>query len=72
MEDSTFLTAADIMRELVVSRSTAYRILQRLPQVHVGGLVRVRRADLEAALDAGRLDCIGERYRPQGDDHGRR
>lgn len=72
MDLPEYVSAADIMRTLYVSRATAYRVLQRLPKVHIGTLVRVRREDFEAALDAGRLDCIGEQYRPQGDDHGRR
>jgi excisionase family DNA binding protein len=53
-ERSTLLTATDVARELNVSRSFAYQLLQRgtIPVVRLGRAVRVRPQDLDAFIEA--------------------
>jgi excisionase family DNA binding protein len=52
------LTATDVARELNVSRSFAYQMMQRgtIPVVRLGRAVRVRPQDLDAFIDANVSD----------------
>jgi excisionase family DNA binding protein len=54
MCNTVLLTADDVARELSVSRSFAYQMMQRgtIPVVRLGRAVRVRPQDLDAFIEA--------------------
>src|SRR5690349_14869626 len=47
-----YLKAAEVMRELTVSKSSAYALIRRMPHVKDGRILRVKRTDFEAWLKA--------------------
>ena len=53
--DANFLTPRDIQRELQIGERLTYKLLraQAIPNTRVGNLYRVRREDLEKALEGG-------------------
>jgi excisionase family DNA binding protein len=53
--DVTFLTPRDIQRELRIGERLTYRLLRAgsIPSIRVAGMYRVRRQDLDEALESG-------------------
>ena len=54
-QPTEFLTARDVMDELRIGERLCYRLLKSgaIPSVRVNGLYRIRRQDLEEALERG-------------------
>ena len=54
-QPTEFLTARDVMDELRIGERLCYRLLKSgaIPSVRVNGLYRIRRQDLEEALESG-------------------
>ncbi len=54
-QTSFFLTPQDVQAELRISERLCYRLLraQAIPNVRVGHLYRIRREDLDEALESG-------------------
>ncbi len=52
VEPSNWLSPKDLQRELQIGEKLAYRLIKRgtVPSVRVGGLIRIYRPQLEAAL----------------------
>jgi len=53
--DATFLTAADVSTRLQIGERLTYKLLrsQAIPNVRVAGMYRIRREDLDEALENG-------------------
>ena len=54
-QPTEFLTARDVMDELRIGERLCYRLLKSgaIPSVRVNGLYRIRRQDLDEALESG-------------------
>ena len=54
-QPAEFLTARDVQHELRIGERLTYRLLKSgaIPSVRVNGLYRIRREDLDEALESG-------------------
>lgn len=62
----TLLKLDDVAELLRVSKTSVYRLVERraIPFFRVSGLLRFDRADVEAFLDAGRVEPVGDCKQP--------
>jgi len=60
------LTPDDVAELFRVSKTSVYRLVERraLPFYRVSGLLRFDHADIEAFLDAGRVEPVGKNSHP--------